>query len=163
VLSSAEATDDVRDASTEEAAIDDATMEDLFREILAPSPRIAPASLPFDLPGSGSAEQHQGASQALLAPSPTAFAPQVTADNSILGLEELVNVGHGAGEIDDAGLGAQGWSSEELVVDMLEMDRILGMLPAADAAVLPQGLEDLGLWGDMESLAGGENVPVGVF
>jgi len=161
VLSSAETTGD---ASTEETAIDDATMEDLFREILAPSPRIAPTSLPFDLPSPGSVEQHQVTAEALLASSPAAFAPQVTADNSILGLDELVNVGSGAGEVDDAVIGSQGWSSEELVVDMLEMDRILGMLPAADsAAVLPQGLEDIGLWGDMESFTNGDNLSVGVF
>jgi len=157
VLSSAE-TDDARDIASEEAAIDDATMEDLFREILAPSPRLSAASLPFDLPGD--AQQHQGASEAP-APPPAAFAPQVTADNGILGLEGLV--GHGAGEVDGAGDVVQSWSNEELVVDMLEMDRILGMLPAADAAAFPQSLEDLGLWGDMESLTSGENALVGVF
>jgi len=85
----------------------------------------------------------------------------VTADD-ILGLEGFVGTAAGDAS-DDAG----NWTGE-LEVDMLEMDRILGMLPAADAAAFPQTLEDLGLgigWGDMENLTatGGESALVGVF
>jgi hypothetical protein len=130
-------------------------MEDLFREILAPSPRIAAAGLPFDASGGS----HLEAAPAGASP-PAAFAPQVTADG-ILGLEGLVGTGAG-GAGDDVG----NWPSE-LEVDMLEMDRILELLPAADAAAFPQTLEDLGLglaWGDMENLtAGAESALVGVF
>ncbi|KAJ7691288.1 hypothetical protein B0H17DRAFT_1063380 [Mycena rosella] len=147
--------------SPEESAIDDATMEDLFREILAPSPRLPSASLPFDAPGGA---QFQAAPAGTPSPQ-AAFAPQVTADD-ILGLEGLV--GGGAGEVDgadDAGI----WTSE-VEVDMLEMDRILGLLPAAADAAFQHNLEDLGLglgWGDMEALTGdltgGESGLVGVF
>lgn len=82
----------------------------------------------------------------------------MTADG-ILGLEDLVGTGVGGTEGD-----AGSWNGE-LEVDMMEMDRILGLLPAAaDAAAL---LEDLGLgltWGEMENLtAGGETALVGVF
>ncbi|KAJ6500149.1 hypothetical protein C8R47DRAFT_1110649 [Mycena vitilis] len=139
-------------APGEESAIDDATMENLLREILA-SPRLAAAGLPFDVPGGPSSE----ASPTDASPS-SSFQPEVTADD-MLGLEGLVGAGaNGAGG--DAG----SWDSE-LEVDMMEMDRILGLLPAAsDAAAL---LEDLGLgltWGEMENVtAGGETALVGVF
>ncbi|KAJ7045756.1 hypothetical protein C8F04DRAFT_1249138 [Mycena alexandri] len=142
-------------ASPEENTIDDATMEDLFREILA-SPRSSPTSLSFDAQGSS---PFQATSTHASPTSP--FASQVTADD-ILGLEGLVGTAAG-----DAGDDAGNWTGE-LEVDMLEMDRILGMLPAADAAAFPQTLEDLGLglgWGDMENLTttGGESALVGVF
>jgi hypothetical protein len=132
-------------------------MEDLFREILAPSPRLAAAGLPFDAEGGS----HFEAAPATASP-PAPFAPQVTADD-ILGLEGLVGAGVG-GEAGDAG----NWTGE-LEVDMLEMDRIFGLLPAAaEAAAFPQTLEDfgLGLWGDMEqhhTTGGGETALVGVF
>jgi len=127
-------------------------MDDLLREILAPSPRLTAAGLPFDAP-SGS---HFEAAPTGSSP-PAPLAPQVTADG-ILGLEGLVGTGVG-----DVGGDAGNWPSE-LEVDMLEMDRILELLPAADAAAFPQTLEDLGLgltWGDMEGLtAGGETIGV---
>jgi len=130
-------------------------MEDLFREILAPSPRLTAAGLPFD----ASSGSHFEVAPTDASP-PASFAPQVTADG-ILGLEGLVGTGAGG-----AGGDAGSWPSE-LEVDMLEMDRILELLPAADAAAFPQTLEDLGLglaWGDMENLtAGGETALVGVF
>jgi hypothetical protein len=132
-------------------------MEDLFREILAPSPRLTAPGLPFDAPGGS----HIQATSADASPA-TPFAPQVTADD-ILGLEGLVGTGAG-----DVGADVGSWPSE-LEVDMLEMDRILELLPAASAAAaFPQTLEDLGLgltWGDMENLTtGGESSAlVGVF
>ncbi|KAF7361653.1 BZIP domain-containing protein [Mycena venus] len=133
-------------ATSEENAIDDATMEDLFREILAPSPRLTATGLPFDAQGSS----HFEASSAGTSP-PAPFAPQVTADG-ILGLEGLVGTGAGG-----AGGDAGSWPNE-LEVDMLEMDRILELLPAADAAAFPQTLEDLGLglsWGEVENITAG--------
>ncbi|KAK7005718.1 BZIP domain-containing protein [Favolaschia claudopus] len=148
---------DDNSAASEETAIDDAAMEDLFREILAPSPRLTTTGLPFDAPGSSPLE----ASPAGTSP-PALFAPQVSADG-IVGLEGFVGTG-GSATVNDAG----SWPSE-LEVDMLEMDRILELLPAADAAAFPQTLEDLGLglvWNDVENItvtAGGESALVGVF
>ncbi|KAJ6587173.1 hypothetical protein DFH09DRAFT_1308234 [Mycena vulgaris] len=149
-------TDNDTRASSEESAIDDATMEDLFREILAPSPRLPAASLPFDAQG-GAQFQAPPTGAAPSAP----FAPEVT-EGDILGLEALV--GSGAGEVERADGDSRIWTSE-VEVDMLEMDRILGLLPAADAA-FQHSLDDLGLglgWGDMESLTGGESALIGVF
>ncbi|KAF7376378.1 BZIP domain-containing protein [Mycena sanguinolenta] len=151
--------DDSSAPTTEENAIDDATMEDLFREILAPSPHLAATGLPFDVPGGPNTESAPARA------SPSApFAPQVIADD-ILGLEGLVGAGVG-----DVGDGAGSWPSE-LEVDMLEMDRILELLPAATAAAaFPQTLEDLGLgltWGEVENItagaAGEPSALVGVF
>ncbi|KAJ6499037.1 hypothetical protein C8R45DRAFT_1071661 [Mycena sanguinolenta] len=141
--------DDSSAPTTEENAIDDATMEDLFREILAPSPHLTAAGLPFDASGG----PHFEAAPAGASPR-APFAPQVIADD-ILGLEGLVGVD--AGGVGDS----EGSWPSELEVDMLEMDRILELLPAATAAAaFPQILEDLGLgltWGEMENMtAGGE-------
>ncbi|KAJ7163565.1 hypothetical protein C8R43DRAFT_946996 [Mycena crocata] len=145
--------------STTETAIDDATMEDLFREILAPSPRLTAASLPFDAAGGA----HFQATPTGTAP-PAPFPPQVNADG-ILGLEGLV--GGGVGEAVDGAVDARMWgTNQELEVDMLEMDRILGLLPAAADAAFQHDLEDLGLgleWADMENLAGSDPALVGVF
>jgi len=125
-------------------------MEDLFREILAPSPRLTSASLPID----ASSGSHFEAVPAGATP-PAAFPPQVTAD-SILGLEELVGAG-----MDEVKGDTRIWTNE-LEVDLLEMDRILELLPAADAA-FQHNLEDLGLWGDLENMTGGESALIGVF
>jgi hypothetical protein len=73
-------------------------------------------------------------------------------------------VGGGAGEVESAD-NSSIWSTE-VEVDMLEMDRILGLLPAAADAAFQHDLEDLGLglgWGDMDHLSGGESTLVGVF
>ncbi|KAJ6583512.1 hypothetical protein DFH09DRAFT_1309013 [Mycena vulgaris] len=129
-------------ASSEEGASDDATMEDLFRQILAPSSRRFQAS------------------PTGVAPS-ALFVPQVTGGD-ILGLEALV--GSGVGEVERADDDSRIWTSE-VEVDILEMDRILGLLPAADAA-FQHNLNDLGLglgWSDMESPTGGESALIGVF
>ncbi|KAF7321719.1 BZIP domain-containing protein [Mycena kentingensis (nom. inval.)] len=135
--------------SPEEAAIDDATMEDLFREILAPSPRLVAAHLPLD--GSAAPAFEDSTSEGA-SPS-AAYPPQMTAED-ILGLEELVGAGVTEGD-------TKMWTGE-LEVDMLEMDRILELLPAADAA-FQQNLDDLnnlGLaWGDVATDPG----LVGVF
>lgn len=82
--------------------------------------------------------------------------------DGILGLEELVN--GGVGEVD--GADDSGMWTGEVEVDMMEMDRILGLLPAAADATFQQDLEDLGLglgWGSVDGLSGGDSALVGVF
>nr|GAT58517.1 predicted protein [Mycena chlorophos] len=130
-------------ASPEETVIDDATMDDLFREILAPSPSLVPANLPFDAPP---AVQFQDSAESTSPAAP--YPPQMT-PGDILGLEGLVG-SSGATEVD--GDNSEIWTGE-LEVDMLEMDRILELLPAADAA-FQQNLDqlniDIGLsWADV--------------
>ncbi|KAF7306035.1 BZIP domain-containing protein [Mycena chlorophos] len=140
-------------ASPEETVIDDATMDDLFREILAPSPSLVPANLPFDAPP---AVQFQDSAESTSPAAP--YPPQMT-PGDILGLEGLVG-SSGATEVD--GDNSEIWTGE-LEVDMLEMDRILELLPAADAA-FQQNLDqlniDIGLsWADVSA----EPNLVGVF
>ncbi|KAJ6583504.1 hypothetical protein DFH09DRAFT_1309006 [Mycena vulgaris] len=124
---------------------------------IPPDPRsFLAASLPFDAQGGA---QFQ-ASPTGVAPS-ALFVPQVTGGD-ILGLEALV--GSGVGEVERADDDSRIWTSE-VEVDILEMDRILGLLPAADAA-FQHNLNDLGLglgWSDMESPTGGESALIGVF
>jgi hypothetical protein len=136
-------------------------MENLFREILAPSPRLTSTDLPSDVPSGANFEASTSAAPA------SAFASQMSVDG-ILGLEGLVGggAGEGVGD-DDRRSGPRNIWTNELEVDMQEMDRILGLLPAAtESAAYQQGLDDLGLglgWGDMENMTGADSALVGVF
>ncbi|KAF7315429.1 BZIP domain-containing protein [Mycena indigotica] len=126
------------------------TMENLFLEILAPSPHLITANLPLDVPAQGPTSDDSSPS--------TSYSPQVTAAE-ILGLEGMM--GSDGSEINEED--AQLWSmGAELEVDMLEMDRILELLPAADAA-FQQNLDEQFNLGVSWAQVGAESNLVNVF
>jgi hypothetical protein len=81
-------------------------MEDLFREILAPSPTIATTSLPH---GTGLSQY-----EISVASETTASTPEMNLDETLGGLSQSVGT---------VGMGGMNWTSEA------EMQRILDMLP----------------------------------
>ncbi|KAF8893578.1 hypothetical protein BD779DRAFT_1760111 [Infundibulicybe gibba] len=107
-LMSLQRTTPVFEVQDTHSALDDATMEDLFREILAPSPSMPPANLPGDAaPNNGEA---------------AASAPVSAGD-----LGELFRSQRQ--EADLSGADADKWTASEE-----EMQRLLDMLPGAAAA-----------------------------
>jgi hypothetical protein len=115
-------------------------MEDLFREILAPSPVITSATLPtLDV------SKSQSISTEMTTTSPSA----VKAEDAVSG--EVVEVGNGAVD-----------AQENLGLSEVELQRILDMLPAVPMADATNSFFDLEVDLTMGVVGGVEAQTVGV-